>query len=267
LLEIGTASMTTLSIPLAQIQLFFIVFARVAAIIASIPVFGGSNIPVLVRAGLVLAISVLVFPQLSIEQNPFLQDQISFGIGLAGEVMLGAAIGLMAQMIFAGVQLAGELAGYQMGLAIANVLDPDSSEQIPLISQFYHVFAILVFVTVNAHHMCLGAVVESFRLVPPFGFRFDNSLVEQLIRLGGDVFIIGVKIGAPVIVVLLLTSVSFGLIARTVPQMNVFIVAIPLNIAVGLLFVFFSLPHSCAYLQQLFASLGASILKLLSPGA
>ena len=258
--------MTTLSIPLAQLQLFLIVVARVAAIIASIPVFGGRNVPVLLKAGLVLAISVLIFPQLSLGQNPFLKDGISFSVGLAGEVMLGVAIGLMVQMIFAGVQLAGQLAGYQMGLAIANVIDPDSSDQSPLISQFYQVFAILIFVTVNAHYWCLGAMMESFRLVPPFGFHLDNSLVEQLVRLGGDVFTIGVKVGAPIIVVLLLTSVSFGLIARTVPQMNVFIVAIPLKIAVGLLFVFFSLPYFSAYLQQLFAALGENILKLLSVG-
>ena len=96
--------------------------------------------------------------------------------------------------------------------------------------------------------------------------KIVNSLIEQLVRLGGDVFTIGVKVGAPVIVVLLLTSVSFGLIARTVPQMNVFIVAIPLKIAVGLLFVFFSLPYFSAYLQQLFSALGESILKLLSVG-
>ncbi|MFZ0243367.1 MAG: flagellar biosynthetic protein FliR [Desulfobacterales bacterium] len=256
--------MTTLTISLEQLQLFLIVFTRVAAIIASIPVLGGRNIPVLLKVGLILAISVLVFPQVSIAQNPFLKDGIFFAVGLAGEVMLGVAIGLMAQMIFAGVQLAGELAGYQMGLAIANVIDPDSNDQIPLISQFYQVYAMLIFVTVNAHYWCLGAMLESFRLIPPFGFHLDSSLTEQLVRLGGDVFTIGVKVGAPVIVVLLLTSVSFGLIARTVPQMNVFVVAMPLKIAVGLLFVFFSLPYFSAYLQQLFLGLGENIMQLLS---
>jgi flagellar biosynthetic protein FliR len=167
-------------------------------------------------------------------------------------------------MVFAGVQLAGELAGYQMGLAIANVIDPDSSAQIPMISQLYQIFAILIFVTVNAHYWCLSALMESFQLVPPFSFHLHNSIVAQLIRLGGDVFTIGVKVGAPVIVVLMLTSVSFGLIARTVPQMNIFIVAIPLKIMVGLLFVLFSLPYFSAYLQQLFTVMGESIMRLLS---
>ena len=178
--------------------------------------------------------------------------------------MLGVAIGLVAQMVFAGVQLAGELAGYQMGLAIANVIDPDSSAQIPMVSQLYQTFAILIFVTVNAHYWCLGSLVESFHLVPPFSFHLHNSIVDQMVRLGGGIFTIGVKVGAPVIVVLMLTSVSFGLIARTVPQMNIFIVAIPLKIIVGLLIVLFSLPYFSAYLQQLFTVMGESIMQLLS---
>jgi len=228
------------------------------------PVFSSRNIPVMLKAGLVLSVSVLVFPRLSIGQNPYQLDLITFAVGLAGEVMLGVAIGLMAQMVFAGVQLAGELAGYQMGLAIANVIDPDSSAQIPMVSQLYQIFAVLIFVTVNAHFWCLGALMDSFQLVPPFSFHLHNSIVEQLIRLGGDVFTIGVKVGAPVIVVLMLTSVSFGLIARTVPQMNVFIVAMPLKIIVGLLFVLFSLPYISAYLQQLFVMMGESIMRMLS---
>jgi flagellar biosynthetic protein FliR len=256
--------MTTLTIPLLQLQAFFIVFVRVAAIVASMPVFSSRNIPVMLKAGLVLSVSVLVFPRLSIGQNPYQLDPMNFAVGLAGEVMLGVAIGLVAQMVFAGVQLAGELAGYQMGLAIANVIDPDSSAQIPMVSQLYQIFAVLIFVTVNAHYWCLGALMDSFQLVPPFSFHLHNSIVEQLIRLGGDVFTIGVKVGAPVIVVLLLTSVSFGLIARTVPQMNVFIVAMPLKIIVGLLFVLFSLPYLSAYLQQLFMMMGENIMRMLS---
>jgi flagellar biosynthetic protein FliR len=256
--------MTTLTIPLAQLQAFLIVFVRVAAIVASMPVFSSRNIPVMLKAGLVLSVSVLVFPRLSIGENPYQMDTVLFGVGLAGEVMLGVAIGLVGQMIFAGVQLAGELAGYQMGLAIANVIDPDSSDQIPMISQLYQIFAVLIFVTVNAHYWCLGALMDSFQLVPPFSFHLHNSVVEQLVKIGGNVFTIGVKVGAPVIAVLMLTSVSFGLIARTVPQMNIFIVTIPLQIVVGLLFVLFSLPYFSAYLQQLFTGMGESILRILS---
>ena len=256
--------MATVSFPLVQLQMFFAVLVRVAAILMSIPVFSGRNIPVVLKAGFVLAVSLVLYPLVHVEPSVPVAATPLFVIGLAGEILLGVAVGLIVRTIFAGVQLAGQLAGYQMGMAIANVIDPDSSDQIPLISQFYQVLAVLIFVTVNAHHWFLGAMQESFRLVQPYGFQLSASLVKQLIDLGSGIFIIGLKIGAPVMVVLLLTSVAFGLIARTVPQMNVFIVAIPLKIGIGFLFIFFSLPYCTAFLGGLFGELGNRILIMLA---
>ena len=256
--------MATISFSLVQLQMFFAVLVRVAAILMSIPVFGGRSVPVVLKAGFVLAVSLVLYPLVQIEPLVQVAATPLFVIGLAGEVLLGVAVGLIVRTIFAGVQLAGQLSGYQMGMAIANVIDPDSSVQIPMISQFYQVLAILIFVTVNAHYWFLEAMQESFQLIPPYGFQLSASLMKQLIDLGSGIFIIGLKIGAPVMVVLLLTSVAFGLIARTVPQMNVFIGAIPLKIAVGLLFIFFSLPYCTAFLGQLFADLGSRIMLLLA---
>ena len=256
--------MATLSFPLAHLQMFFAVLVRVAAILMSIPVFSGRNIPVMLKAGFVVAVSLVLYPLVHLEPPATTAATDLFVVGVAGEVLLGIAIGLIVRTIFAGVQLAGQLAGYQMGMAIANVIDPDSSDQIPLISQFYQILAVLIFVTVNAHHWFLGAMQESFRLIPPYGFQLNPSLMKQLIELGSGIFIIGLKIGAPVMVVLLLTSIAFGLIARTVPQMNIFIVAIPLKIGVGFLFIFFSLPYCTAYLGGLFGELGGRILSLLA---
>ena len=255
---------STLAIPLELLQQYLIVVVRVAAIIMSIPVFGSSNIPILIKAGLALAVSFVILPLVSVPLDAFAGNVPTLALGLAAEVMLGVAISLFVRTLFAGIQLAGQLAGYQMGLAIANVLDPDSSAQIPLLSQMYQIFAMLIFVTVNAHYWFLGALVDSFRIVPPFGFHLNGTLIEQLVGLGGDIFVIGLKVGAPVITILLLTSVSFGLIARTVPQMNVFIVAIPLKIGVGFLFIVFSLPYMAALFQKIFGDLGESLAALLA---
>ena len=255
--------MTTFHIPLLQLQIFFIIFARVAAIVMSIPVFSTRNVPVLVKVGLAFSISVILIPIVSLEHKNYFDSVISFAIGVTGEVILGVAIGLFVKMIFAGIQLAGQLAGYQMGLAIANVLAPDSSAQMPLISQVYQVAAVLVFLSINAHYLFLGAMIESFHIVPPFQFQLNSSLVEQIIGFGSGIFVTGLKIGAPVVAVLLFTSVAFGLIARTVPQMNVFIVAIPLKIGVGLLFIIFSLPYFTSILKQTFASMQSGVLSLL----
>ena len=105
--------------------------------------------------------------------------------------------------------------------------------------------------------------MESFILVPPFGFQYNPSLSDYLVELTGNIFTIAIKVGAPIIVVLLMTSVALGLIARTVTQMNIFIVAIPLKIAIGLLFLIFSFIHLSAYLGYLFDQLAGNIFLLL----
>ncbi len=229
----------------------------------TMPVFKSKSVPVLFKAGLALATSMVLFPILNLKVFPELTSVISFGIGAIGEVLLGITIGLAVNLIFAGIQMAGQLAGYQMGMALANVMDPNSSIQIPILAQFNQMFALLIFLTINAHHWFLRALADSYRLVPPFGFQFSNSLMDQIVQIGGSMFVIALKIGAPIIAVLLLTSIAFGLIARTVPQMNVFFVAMPLKIFVGLLFLGLSLPFLLSYLKQLFAGMGETIFLIL----
>jgi flagellar biosynthetic protein FliR len=255
--------MISFSIPLPQLQVFFFIFLRVGAILMTMPIFKSKSVPVLFKAGLTLAASMVLFPILNLKAFPELTNVISFGIGAIGEILLGITIGLSVNLIFAGIQMAGQLAGYQMGMALANVMDPNSSIQIPILAQFNQMFALLIFLAVNAHHWFLRALAESYRLVPPFGFQLSNSLMEQVVQIAGSMFVIGLQIGAPIIAVLLLTSIAFGLIARTVPQMNVFFVAMPLKIFVGLLFLGLSLPFFLSFLKQLFSGLGETIFLLL----
>ena len=255
--------MATINFSLPQLQIFFMIFVRVAAIVMSIPILNNKNAPAVFKAGLALSISFILFPILKFNHALIFNDVLSFGLGIVGEAVLGFTIGLTVKAIFAGIQLAGQLAGYQMGLAIANILDPATSIQVPLLSQVYNLVAMLIFLIINAHHWLLQALVESFSLVPPFGFQYNPALSDYLVELTGNIFTIAIKVGAPIIVVLLMTSVALGLIARTVTQMNIFIVAIPLKIAIGLLFLIFSFIHLSAYLGYLFDQLAGNIILLL----
>lgn len=229
----------------------------------TMPVFRSESIPILFKLGLAFAVSMALYSILQLEPVPVFNHLIPFAIGVIGELMIGISIGLSMRLIFAGIQIAGQLAGYQMGLAIANVMDPSTSQQLPILSQFNQLFAMLLLLVTNAHHIFLRALAESYRLVPPFGFHFSNSLMQQIVDLGGKMFVIAVQVGAPIMAALLLVSVAFGLIARTVPQMNVFIVAMPLKIGVGLLFLGFSLPYLSTYLNSLFRGLSKNIFILL----
>ncbi|CAB1059704.1 Flagellar biosynthesis protein FliR [Olavius sp. associated proteobacterium Delta 1] len=255
--------MISLSISLPQLQMFFLVFLRVGAILMSMPVFESRSIPHVFKLAMAFATSLILFPMLKLSPLPLSNSIIVLGIGVAGEILLGLVIGFSIKLIFAGIQLAGQLAGYQMGLAIANVMDPSQSQQIPLLAQFNNLVALLIFLAINAHFWFIRALTQSFRLVPPLNVHIDGPLMEHLIQLAGNMFVISIKVGAPIIAALLVTTVAFGLVARTVPQMNVFIVAMPLKIGVGLLFLGFSLPYFSAFLKKIFNDLGQHIVIML----
>jgi flagellar biosynthetic protein FliR len=259
--------MISISIPLLQLQIFFLIFFRVAAILMSMPIMNSTSIPLLFKFGLALSASIVLFPLLNLNVFPGMTNLSSFVVGAVGEILLGLIIGMTVNLIFVGLQIAGQLSGYQMGMALAEVIDPADGEQIPLLAQFFQIFAFLIFLTVNAHHWFLRALADSFHLVPPLGFKLSGSLIEQLMRVAGNMFVIAIKVGAPVIAALLLTTIALGLIARTVPQMNVFFVAMPLKIMIGLMFVGFSLPYLSSFLNAMFRKLGDMIFVLLKAAA
>jgi len=257
-------TMISLSIPLAQLQMFFLVFLRVGAILMTMPVFESRSIPHVFKLALAFATSLILFPMLKLHPAPPASSIVGLGIGVAGEIMLGLAIGFSVKLIFAGIQMAGQMAGFQMGMALANVMDPAQSQQIPLLAQFNNLVALLIFLALNAHYWFIRALTQSYQLVPPFQVHIGGALTGHLIQLGGNMFVIAIQVAAPVTAALLLTSVAFGLVARTVPQMNVFIVAMPLKIGVGLLFLGFSLPYFAAFLKKIFHGLGLHIAMMLN---
>jgi len=251
------------NIPMNQLELFFLVFFRISAMLMTIPFFSSRNIPLLFKVGLAVCMSVLMVPLLEGTSLIMTQSILVLMLRLIGEIAIGVIIGLAVQMIFTAVQMAGQLVGFQMSFAIANVVDPAGGNQVPLLSQFTNVLAMLLFLATNAHHLLLRTLTESFHLIPPLGFHYRQAMVEQIMVLAGNMFVVAIKLGAPIIIVLLLTSVAMGLMARTVPQMHVFIVAMPLKIAVGFIFLGLAMPYMSAFLGQLFNANGAEIMSLL----
>ena len=229
----------------------------------TLPVLESRSIPHLFKLALAFAVSLILFPMLNLNPAPLPGSIFTLAIGAAGEILLGLVIGLSAKLIFVGIQLAGQMAGYQMGLAIANVMDPAQSQQVLLLAQFNNLVALLIFLTINAHYWFIRALTHSYRMIPPLNVHFDGSIMDHLIEMSGKMFVISIQVGAPVIAALLVTSVAFGLMARTVPQMNVFIVAMPVKIGVGLLFFGFSLPYISAFFKKIFNDLGQHVLFML----
>jgi flagellar biosynthetic protein FliR len=255
--------MLLLNFPLDQVVLLFFIMVRVSAILFSMPFLSARNVPLLLKTGLALTVSLMLMPQLSVTAPTLPSSPIGFAIGVASEVGIGLIIGLAVQLLFVGIQMAGQIAGFQMGFAIANVVDPVSSIQIPMLSQFLYLFSMVLFLSLDLHHHFLKALVDGFAIIPLWGATFNGSIFELMMKLTSNIFIIAVKIGAPVIVAMLLTSVALGLIARTVPQMQIFIVAMPLKIILGLIFLGLSIPFCTNFLQHAFFALGRTVQGMI----
>ncbi|OPL15450.1 MAG: hypothetical protein AVO39_07845 [delta proteobacterium MLS_D] len=224
----------------SQLEQFILVFLRVSAIIASMPVIGNRSVPVRVKGGLSILMTVIIAPAVAAPQ--YADPSLPFLIRAAGEVIIGLIIGIAAQCLFAAVQLGGQVVGFQMGFAIVNVVDPLSSAQVSVIAQFCFFVSMLIFLAVDGHHVFLYGIAESFRIVPLMTFCMTGGLTEAIIQYARSIFTVGLSIGAPVMVLLLFTSVGLGMVARTVPQINIFIVGFPLKIGIGLIAIGITLP-------------------------
>ena len=252
-----------LELKLNELLLAFVALARVATVVAVYPLFGHNSVPAATKVGLSLLLTVLLYPSLRGIHAELPLQVVPLLLVLTREVLVGLAIGFVAAMLFAGVELGGTMVGMQMGLAIVTTMDPQTREQASLIGQAQQLVALLLFLVIDGHHFLLRALYHSFDMVPILGGSYNGGLVEKVVRMAGAIFASGVRIGAPSIVALLLTSVALGVLARTVPQMNVFFAALPANIAIGLLVLALSMPVFAVAFRRLYAELQLDLVALM----
>jgi flagellar biosynthesis protein FliR len=242
---------------------FVLVFMRAAGIFLTAPVFSSRNMPVMVKASWILLVAFLVFPVVDFKTLVLPSSGLPLALGVLRELLIGFSIGLGATLIFTGIQLAGQIVDIQMGLGMVNIIDPTSNTQISAMGQYYFMIATLVFLAVNGHHVLLRAVVESFDLVPLGQAQLSPALGTEMMNLFSQVFFIAFRVGAPVIGALFITNMALGVVARTVPQMNVFIVGMPLNLAVGFLITAVSMGFFTFILQGIFNGMYRDLSLLL----
>ncbi len=250
-------------ISVEQAEVFFLILLRVSAMIITIPVLGDASVPARVKVGLALLMAMILYPVVGrqIVQPSF--DVFSLMLRIFGEILIGVAIGFTARVLFAGIQLAGQLIGFQMGFSVVGVIDPTSNMEIPIIAQFQYLIAVLLFLATNGHHIFLYAVAESIRILPPLSFHLSEPLLTTLVALAGKMFVVAIRAGAPIVAILFFVSIALGLVARTVPQINVFVVGFPLQIAIGLLGVGLTLPLFMKLVERCFLDIQGEMATIL----
>ena len=217
----------------------------------------------MLKAGLSLALAVLLTPVVKLDNALIPQKLGDFLLLGVSEVIIGSILGLAVRLLLTSVQIMGQLIGFQMGFAVANVLDPISGGQVSVLAQFAYLMAILVFFAVGGHHWFIKALADSFALVPPGRFSMGISLYNQMMKIAGDMFALAVRLGAPVIGALLFTQVTMGILAKTVPQMNILIVGFPLTVSVGLFFLSVAMTVILPAMGNIFRNLGPGLAGLL----
>jgi flagellar biosynthesis protein FliR len=233
----------------AWLAAFLYPFVRVLALMSAAPVFSHVSVPYPVRIGAALAITVVVAPTLPSAE--FVSPFSATGVALIiTQVLIGVAIGLTMQIVFAAVQLAGDLIGLQMGLSFAGFIDPQNNDQSPLIGTFLSMALTLLFLALNGHLAMIAALTGSFDALPisPSGWRALDAL--RVVNVGGTMFATGLSLALPVVGALLLVNLTLGILSRTAPQLNLFAVGFPLTLLAGLLMLLLALPFAIPALEQ-----------------
>ena len=252
-----------------EVILFALVLSRVAGIFGALPVFGGKRLPMQVKAVSVIMITLVCFPSLAIKPPVVPTDIFALVMLLLREVMVGLMLAYIIQIIFAAVEFSGQIIGMQMGFTISQILDPTMGNQAQIMSVMQTLLATLLFLSLNIHHMFIRAIIDSFSAIPIGGWHLDADIIAFLVRRTTDVFVIGVRLAAPVMVSLLLTTVALGIMARAFPQMNIFMVSMPLNIGIGFLILGVTLTIFFHVLEVSFGHLNGQIgtlFRLLAKG-
>ena len=251
----------TIQLGLPHFQTFVVVLIRIGAILAAMPMLGSRSLPGQVKAGLAVALALVLVPFVGAASWP--ADTSLFLLGLIAEFLIGLVIGLAVRSLFASFEVAGELVGSQMGFSIVQLFDPVMSHNVPLIGQLHTVLASLIFLSLNAHVLVVHAIGESFRLIPPFGARLSETVGDEVVRLFQGGFLVALKLAAPVLVATLVVNLVLALLGRTVPQLNVFVLSFPLTILCGLFVLGLALPAIASLCETEFLKLHESILDLM----
>lgn len=253
----------------AIIYAAFLIFVRISSVIMTAPFLGSAFFPSRVKMFFALAVTVVVLPtvpvaEMQVSANP---KNLEVLLGITQEILIGVLMGLIGIIIFGGVQLAGQFVSIQTGLGFANIVDPQSQVQNPAISQVLTLLGIILFLAIHGDHVYLRAMVQTFHVIP-IGTAQLSLVAPELIRIASQIFVIGVQLSAPFIVVLFLLDLAFAIFARIMPQANIFFIALPLKVFGGLVMLLLIVPKLEIafnhYFRLLFDYL-ESVLSIIAP--
>ena len=232
-----------------QIEAFLLILMRTLGLIVSAPVLNSRSIPSPVKVAFAFWLSLTFWFVVNVP-HPLPSTAPALGLAVASEFFVGLSIGFIVNVIILSIQSAGEMIDVQMGLSVANVLDPSLGFQVSIIGRLLFLVGIFFFISMNGHHALLAALHRSFEIIPlGMPFHLKATYPEFLATLGQSLWSISIQMALPIMAILLLTDFAFGIISRVAPQVNVFMLGFQVKPTVGLLALLFMLPFLSPYIQ------------------
>ncbi|MDH5601210.1 MAG: flagellar biosynthetic protein FliR [Gammaproteobacteria bacterium] len=214
---------------------------RVSAMVATAPVFGTRSVPMKVKIMTALAITSVLVPVIPApEVNVFSPLAV---IMIAQQILIGVIIGFTVQLVFSAVITGGQIVAMQMGLGFSLMVDPQNGAQSPVLSQFYILLVMLVYLAINGHLVLVEVLAESFRTMPVSANGLVADDFMQVVRWGTNIFAGGLAIALPAIASLLVVNIAFGVMTRSAPQLNIFAIGFPITMMLGFALVMITLPN------------------------
>jgi len=210
---------------------------RVSIVMFMLPVFSTNNIPIAVKGAVTIVFTLGVWPRLALSGAQMPEHPFDMALLLLGEVVIGLVLGMAINFLFMGIQAGGELLGFQMGFTMISFADPLTGNQTGLAAYFLWLTSILTFLSLDGHLYMIKGFAASFSILPPGALHIGENILWEILNLSAQVFVLALRIAAPVMVALFMVEVALGLVARTSPQIHIMEFGFPIKIGVGFFFV------------------------------
>ncbi|PIS29414.1 hypothetical protein COT42_05545 [Candidatus Saganbacteria bacterium CG08_land_8_20_14_0_20_45_16] len=248
-----------------QFLVYLLIVGRIAGVFIQAPILNSRSFPIFAKTSLVIWLALVLWFVVPINK-PLPVTLNTFWLALIFEVAIGFVLGFVANLIFLGVQAAGEIIDLQMGLSVASALDPVFGAVISVIGRLTFFFAMIVFLAVNGHHLVLSALHQSFTVIPVGKMANFSSphLTMQVVNLCTVFWSTAIKLAGPAVLIIFLSDFTFGIVSRVAPQVNVFMLGFQVKPSLGLITILFSLPFLVKYIDHLIEFMTQQFILLLN---
>ncbi len=240
-------------------QNYMLGFFRISSMFMAMPFLGAQLVPVRVRLYFGILVTILAVPLMP-KHAPIDPMSITGAIVIGQQIIIGISIGLVFQFVFQVVVLGGQIVAMQSGLGFATLVDPQNHDNLPMISHFYLMSVTLLFLSLNGHIMLIQVIVNSFNIIPIGMHGLTDPQISDLVKFGGEMFAGAVSIALPAIISLLVVNMTFAVMTKAAPQLNIFSIGFPLTLLLGLsvMYISFSgmMNHSEYVINQGFSLIG-----------